>query len=151
MFCLQVLLGTVANKCHGKRKKPPVKEKCSRQKRYSSRQKKKTRGKRKALAAQKKQVTAKENIWRQKRVNCGRRKNLVAKEKCSRQKRTTLRSLTDVPPPFPPLINFSKFFHPGHSYSTPHLPPTPPPIKFPVFFPSRTFSSVNIVVVQKTF
>ena len=32
---------------------------------------------------------------------------------------TTRRSLIDVPPPHPLLINFEKIFHPGHSYSTP--------------------------------
>ena len=34
----------------------------------------------------------------------------------------TLRCLIDVPP-YPPLINFSKIFHPGRSYSNPLLPP----------------------------
>ena len=63
----------------------------------------------------------------------------------------TLRSLIDAPPPPPPpppplpLINFSKFFHPGHSYSNP-----PCQLNFQ-FFTYRTFSSVNIAFVQKTF
>ena len=39
--------------------------------------------------------------------------------------------------------NVEKNEYPGHSYSN------PPPIKFSGFFPSRTFSSVNIAFVQK--
>ena len=46
-----------------------------------------------------------------------------------------IQCLIDVPP----LINFSIFFHPGHSYSNPPHPPTLPIIFGKSFQPRQTF------------
>ena len=56
----------------------------------------------------------------------------------------TLRSLIDI-------LSVNQFFEMFPPRTFLFQLPSLPPIKFSVFFPSRTFSSVNIAFVKKTF